>query len=239
MSAFNNAAFNHSLFNITKKTGPVWLEGKSEIPFTFSFAGTDLYFHGGTSIYFESNEPRVDKGRIPIGYSSEEFSADTNVIGLINAVGSSIENIESDSNNNLSQIVNLNSDAEETFDASANVSQEVYDPVSFIEEIGTSKMSLGQIVRESADVGEVFNAAADVIALAEWVCEFPDLILKPGQALIIDSGSYNVMLDGNNAIHLQKGDWIDNLNRNTQNVTISGTNANKLSATIIYTDRYL
>ena len=39
-------------------------------------------------------------------------------------------------------------------------------------------------------------------------------VLRPGQRLIIDASNYNVLVDGENAIWYQFGDWLDELNCN-------------------------
>ena len=67
-----------------------------------------------------------------------------------------------------------------------------------------------------------------------------DITLEPGQKIIVDSGSYNVLLDNENAIWAQSGDWIDELVRETSSISISATEGvNNLTASIMYTERYL
>lgn len=67
-----------------------------------------------------------------------------------------------------------------------------------------------------------------------------NLTLRPGQTLIVDSSTLNVLLDNQNAIDVHSGDWIDELNRNTTEIRIdSASGAAGLTATILYTERYL
>lgn len=67
-----------------------------------------------------------------------------------------------------------------------------------------------------------------------------NVTLKPNQVLIVDSNTYNVLLNSNNAIDIQSGDWIDELNRNTVDIKIeAASGASNLGATILYTERYL
>ena len=64
--------------------------------------------------------------------------------------------------------------------------------------------------------------------------------LQPNQILVIDANTYNVLLDGENAIDIQSGDWIDELSRNTVDLKIEAASGSaNLDATILYTERYL
>ena len=64
--------------------------------------------------------------------------------------------------------------------------------------------------------------------------------LRPGQVLIVDANTYNVLLNGQNAIEIQSGDWIDELNRNTVDLKIEAASGSaNLDAIILYTERYL
>ena len=64
--------------------------------------------------------------------------------------------------------------------------------------------------------------------------------LKPGSTLIIDANNYNILLDGENAIELQSGDWLDDLDRETVDIAIgAASGVSGLSASILYTERYL
>ena len=91
--------------------------------------------------------------------------------------------------------------------------------------------------------GELVSQVATAITVEEILCLI-NTTLQPGQKLIIDAGTYNVLIDGENAIYTQQGEWLDELNRNTMSITITAKNANKptlknLSASILYTERYL
>lgn len=249
MSGFNNLKFNLAPFNIEKIEGLVWLEGASITSFKFIFAGLDVFFHGNAAISITSNEPKIDKGRMFTGNTAVNFVSDANVLGHFNLTGKSEAVFGAILN--LSQQVYAQGSSEEIIDIDANLSQEAYMEGFSVESFDVTKTTysesgdlitgivLSQAIYENANIGEVFQASADIIALSEIVCELPGVILKPGQVLIIDSGSYNVLLDGDNAIHLQSGDWLDNLSRSTVNILISGTNATKLSASVLYTERYL
>ena len=91
----------------------------------------------------------------------------------------------------------------------------------------------------SAEGYELISESASVIVLDQKVCNLT-VTLKPGQKLIIDAENYTVLLDGENAIELQSGDWIDELDRETTDISIlAATGTAYLSASITYQERYL
>ena len=58
--------------------------------------------------------------------------------------------------------------------------------------------------------------------------------------MIIDANTYNVWIDQQNAVYVHSGDWLDELNRETQDFVITAASgAGNLEASILYTERYL
>lgn len=91
----------------------------------------------------------------------------------------------------------------------------------------------------SAAGNELVSQTADLITIDEIVCEL-NLTLMPGQRLIVDASNYNVLLDGENMIHTQVGEWLDELTRETNSITITAAEGGAgLSANILYTERFL
>ena len=237
MSAFNNARFNLSKYNI-EQGNQIWADGRSQVKFDFAFAGLTNFCYGNSRVSFGSDGMQCASGRMFRGNASTTFGVDNcKVIAYFNLKADYVTVIGTE--NNLSQIVNASGHADETFSGEINLSQIVKANGATSESFDTERMNLSQIVWTAADLGEVFAAVADVTAFTEFVCEFPDLILRPGQTLVIDASTYNVLLNGENAVHLQKGEWLDKLNRTTQSIVISGTGASRLTAEILYTERYL
>lgn len=98
---------------------------------------------------------------------------------------------------------------------------------------------LGSKIYLAAEMYELVDGAASLISLDTRVCII-NTTLKPGQRLVIDAASYNVLLDQENAIHLHSGEWIDELTRETTEINITArAGAKNLSASILYTERYL
>ena len=96
----------------------------------------------------------------------------------------------------------------------------------------------------SLELYELINKSISIEAVDIKTCYIGDttnqFILKPGDKLIIDANNYNVLLNSENAIWYQSGDWIDELDRETVGIEISAASGvSNLSATILYTERYL
>lgn len=86
---------------------------------------------------------------------------------------------------------------------------------------------------------ELMSASATLEAVDIEVCEL-NLRLEPGQRLVIDAANYNVLLDGENAIEVQRGVWLDHLSRNTSSISVTAASGTvNLSASILYTEQYL
>lgn len=66
-----------------------------------------------------------------------------------------------------------------------------------------------------------------------------DVVLQPGEVLIIDSDNYNVLLGEENVIDKQSGDWLDELTRNTFDISIGSGIAGQLEGKLLFTERYL
>lgn len=64
------------------------------------------------------------------------------------------------------------------------------------------------------------------------------LTIPPGGELRIDSDLFTVLLDGENALHTQSGDWV-NLSRELWKLTVESASGGGLEGQLIYTERYL
>lgn len=86
---------------------------------------------------------------------------------------------------------------------------------------------------------ELVSSSATLEAVDIKVCEI-NITLEPGQKLVVDAINYNVLLDNENIIWAQSGEWIDEMTRETSSISISASaGVNNLSANILYTERYL
>lgn len=65
-----------------------------------------------------------------------------------------------------------------------------------------------------------------------------EITLQPGDILQIDSDTYNVFLNGANAIHLQSGDWIT-IDKSLVDLIVDSGTGGELNGKIMYYERYL
>lgn len=108
-----------------------------------------------------------------------------------------------------------------------------------MEEAVGNQSVLGADIAIQPEGFELVSASVSAEAVETKTC-FLTVTLKPGERLIIDANNYNVLLDGENAIHVQSGDWIDELIRNTTTLDITAASGGaNLSASILYTERFL
>lgn len=83
-----------------------------------------------------------------------------------------------------------------------------------------------------------FSGITSLESTEEFIC-YLDLVLQPGERLVIDSDNYNVFIGTENYIHAHSGDWVNELKRETVSISLEGGNSNSMSASILYTERYL
>lgn len=111
--------------------------------------------------------------------------------------------------------------------------------IAALEETVTPAIILGADIAIPTEGFELVSADATSEAIETNVCIL-NITLKPGDRLIIDANNYNVLLNGNNAIWVQSGDWIDELIRNTTEIKIdAAAGVGNINASIMYTERYL
>ena len=108
----------------------------------------------------------------------------------------------------------------------------------------SADMVLGAIFAPSAAGYELVMTTADVESYEQRICYIgtseTTLTLRPGDRLIIDASNFNVLLNNENAIWYQKGDWIDELNRDTVSLSVAAASGTaNLSITILYIERFL
>ena len=86
---------------------------------------------------------------------------------------------------------------------------------------------------------EFVNSSATLEAVDIYVCEL-NVTLKPGERIVIDAENYNVLLDNENYIWAQSGEWIDELSRETTSISVTAMDGvANLEASILYKERYL
>ena len=102
--------------------------------------------------------------------------------------------------------------------------------------------SLGGGAWGSKDIYARLSASEALTALLSATSQTTEramfqLTIPPGGELRIDSELFTVLLDGENALHTQSGDWID-VSRDLLRLTVESASG-RLEGQLIYTERYL
>lgn len=105
------------------------------------------------------------------------------------------------------------------------------------DEAVSAAVVLGANVASAEDAFEMFSAISEA-ENAEVRTLLLDVILKPGDSLILDSENYTVFHNGESVLHKHSGAWVQ-LSRNTRNIQIDTGSAGALSAAVLFTERYL
>lgn len=138
----------------------------------------------------------------------------------------------------LSAIVMPEVDLSENVNCSAKLGADFYAKADATE-IVDANTALGAKIYPVVEGFELITESASLENITEKTCVLT-VTLRPGQVLIVDANTYNVLLDNQNAIDIHSGDWIDELNRTTTEITLSAASGlSNLSATMMYTERYL
>lgn len=123
------------------------------------------------------------------------------------------------------------------------LSQDIYLNTQYEESVSNSA-HLGLNLYLETEGYELISESASLVAIDEKFCYIgtagKPFTLKPGERLVIDAGTYNLLLNGANIIEYHSGEWLDSMNRNTLNIDITASSGlSNLSATILYTELYL
>lgn len=96
---------------------------------------------------------------------------------------------------------------------------------------GVKNIQLSQVVNE------VLTSSMDAGSQTMETVRI-DITLPPGSEIRIDSDTYRVLLDGNNILYAQSGDWLT-LARELLYVDVESASGGTLEGLMIYTERYL
>lgn len=233
--AFNLSKFNQTYFNRLNL---------SSISLTVGFT-EDISAECGIAAEFRSTAAIVEKvtasangqsGILPVVSYEEEIS------------GSAILGITALPVCRISESVSASGKAAAQYDPPAAFTEIVSSDVeaasmlsvnAAISENVTAKAVPGALLSAIASYFELVNGSASVETTEVIACLI-DVTLQPGDRLVVDAVTYNVYLNDENIVDLHRGEWIDELNRDTINLeVIASTGTNNLEAQVLYTERYL
>ena len=207
------------------------------------FQVSDITNHAITFYELVSAETQGFAGRLYSGFFSEEIGAAAEITGIKAPRELAAELSEGiEARVSISEVRNLDREMTEGIEAAVTLVQVRYTSISFTE-IVTAAVTAGEVVSRGADFYEVISAVVEAEANEERVLALK-LTLRPGDKLVIDSENYVVLMvpkNGGevNVIHTHSGDWIDALSRETRSLQVESGATRDLSASILYTERFL
>ena len=234
--AFNRADYNHIPYNVQSgRTRYLEVAGYEKID---AFVGSALFYY--PLAIFNENVSRSVQGANGHFFlaSGSETIAENVVEGQLSVI--LYPRFEETVNATTEIVADVKPLAIGTEIVSENIhlSAKIY-YVSSANETVEADTALGAIIYPVVEGYELVTELASLENIEQKTCILT-LTLKPGEVLIVDANNYNVLLDNENAIDVQSGDWIDDMNRNTTDITISASaGMNNIEATILYTERYL
>lgn len=99
------------------------------------------------------------------------------------------------------------------------------------------EVNIGKLIRHNSFFTSIVNSFISVIHTVTETATI-DVTIPPGGELRIDSDNFIVLLDGQNVIHLQSGDWIT-VDRNLLEMVVDTGSGGNLQGQILFNERYL
>lgn len=121
--------------------------------------------------------------------------------------------------------------------ASAQLYATTYERTSIAETFGQYGYLSNNVILPARELSVLFDAQIVSILFYVQNAEF-EIDIPPGSTLVIDSSNYVVLLDGEDVIYCQSGDWLF-LNRNTYDVFFDLVGGESASKRVLYTERWL
>ena len=106
----------------------------------------------------------------------------------------------------------------------------------FIDDFITDVFGVKNIKRTSL-LNEVMTSITDASSQTTEITRI-DITLPPGAEIRIDSETYRALMNGENVLYAQSGDWLT-LSRELLHFDVESATGGSLDGTIIYTERYL
>lgn len=107
------------------------------------------------------------------------------------------------------------------------VEENLISSTSIVKNIEDTGFFAGDILQAISGGSTVYTATMEI-----------NVQLKPGSELRIDTENYTVLLDGENILYLQSGDWPE-LSRDLAYITIDSLSGGTLTGEVVYSERWL
>lgn len=189
-----------------------------------------------------SRETSGSLGWFTLGSGSEQISEQVaDAVGIVWTNVAGAEYVATTTGYSLDLIISAQ--MVETVDARTALGKNIH-LTETTSEIIASEITIGQKVFPAMAGFELVAVSASIEAIDTIICYLgtstSPFTLQPGSRLVIDAGTYNVLLNDQNAIHIQSGAWVDELVPETINLAVTASSgASNLEAMILYTEKYL
>lgn len=240
--AYNASQFNQTHFNVQHKDQRYLRCVGTEI--VTSAIGTNLQvFASGAGNERVTANILGARGRFTVGTGSEKVTEQATrgiMMAWIMPVG--VENVQKDIvTNSINRPTASGSEEVTISDLVLGQYINLYPELS--EEVNAEAW-IAQVTKPDAEGFELVSEATNIEAIDTRICYIGSasepFTLKPGQRLVVDAKTYNILLNGNNAIWTQSGEWIDEMTPETVRIMITAAAGSaNLTATILYTEQYL
>lgn len=235
---FNRSIFNREPFNIPIGLNSILgnAEGTEVVDCSI---GSALNFHANSTGY-ERIDTDIDGNPAWIKIvSGAETVAEMVLTGDMYALPkiTGTENVASETI--LSADIITSATKSETITKKCKIGANITPRKNAVENVFARMIASAKIISPTTEGYEFVDESASLENIDIKTC-YLNVTLKPNQVLIVDANTYNVLLNSQNAIDIQSGDWIDELNRNTVDIKIEAASGSaNLDATILYTERFL
>lgn len=142
-------------------------------------------------------------------------------------------------NNNIycSQNLGIILDLDESVKCISYISYDTPISVKFMDEVFNNSFGSKDIIAGNMFLNEIFAANANANIMEESII-YINTVIPPGGELRIDSENYTVLLNGENILYSQSGEW-PILSRELKQITIDSASGGELTGTIVLTARWL
>lgn len=126
--------------------------------------------------------------------------------------------------------------SEDVLTAAARASKNIPEGMSGTEVL-TALATASKDIYSALVVGDILTAIMDATSQTTETAVV-EITIPPGGELRIDSDAFLVLLDGENVLYAQSGDWI-NVSRELLRLIIESATGGDLTGQLIYTERFL
>lgn len=236
--AYNRSVYDRTAYNIGSGGETVYFQTEVEENITGVFALPSVtHFE---SLVYEGINANIAPSRVYFLKSLVQESIvlhESDFTGELLLITKTEEAITCDSIP--ASIIYLDTVSESEITAEDVVNAGIYHLTTTATETILADPAASPVVKFETTVYEHILSSASLEALDLAIC-YLNVTVKPGETLIVDANNYQILLSGQNAIEIQSGDWLDEMNRETVDISIDASSGvSNLTASILYTERYL